>query len=228
MRRSRSGRRTLYAFVLFPEFAAAGSEALESASSSSAAATGSMGMSKSVPPEQQPSSVKSKSPKKFFGFGKSSSSSSSSSTAGGGSSDSNTRGKLPAVLSTDSLDCDDSVDRRRMSRLGGMAAGGTIDGDGSCRLFARRVVVFRTYKEWTAELPIRESPVKPANYARLSDIEQRRFDLEHSYNELIKIGTKGKNCLILHIFNSFVYSFIRSFAHSFIFPFLVTIFFCHD
>ena len=52
----------------------------------------------------------------------------------------------------------------------------------------RRVAVLRSYKEWCAELPLCEGVVKPANYSRLSDIEQRRHELENSYQQLRQIG----------------------------------------
>lgn len=60
-------------------------------------------------------------------------------------------------------------------------------------------VIFRTYKEWTAEFPIVDPPVRPPHFGRLTDIGQRLFELDYSYKHLHQIGkiSRTMNAVIL-------------------------------
>lgn len=47
-----------------------------------------------------------------------------------------------------------------------------------------KVCSLRTYKEWTAILPVKGESKRPANYSRLNEYEQRRQELNRSYRFL--------------------------------------------
>lgn len=56
----------------------------------------------------------------------------------------------------------------------------------SLDMAAPKSCILRTYKEWTAALPTSKPDPRPFNFLRLSESEQRRQELNHSFKELYK------------------------------------------
>lgn len=172
---SGSGRSTLYAFVVPPEYSMAagvGDREGDCVPGPLVAAAGEAARSGFK--------FKFKSPSRLFSFVRSKS-----------------KNSLVHSPSMDALDPEAgggggywASERERLALEGEVkdsAKGERAGGDGAGRL-PRRDVVFLSYKEWVAELPVREPTLKPANYSRLDDTQKRRMELEYTYRELKRIG----------------------------------------